>query len=173
LSTKKLESLKVSSATLARIVGITPHALTKTIERAGIEKPAGGDWELFEFIPAYIRWVEQRKSNAPSSTKAALDTLKAEKLEFEMEIMRGEFIKADDATAIWSKVVHATRSKILGIPKKTAFLIMQCKSIPEAEDAIKKVTNNVLNELASPDMMKAAKQIQSERRAKRKKHSKL
>lgn len=117
----------------------------------------------FDSIQCVKAYIENLKGKTKSAVeeKARLDKLRADKVEMENEMTRGERIETEAATEAWSKVIQSFRARVLVIPTKAAPLLVGTKSAGEAQDILNRVINEALRELASPDMVDVALGIQS------------
>ena len=75
----------------------------------------------------------------------------ADKLEMENALTRGETVLVEDVEKIWSDEYTRVKNKLLAAPPKLAPLMMGVKTTAEAEEIIKSVVEEALNELSKPD----------------------
>jgi len=139
----------------------------------GIFKRIDGK-KTFDSVQCVNAYIENLKGKTKSAVeeKARLDKLRADKVEMEIAITKGEHIPAETATEAWSKIIQAMRSRILAMPTKAAPLLVGTKSAGEAQDILQRLTNEVLRELSSPDLVDVALGIQTEKQKRNRKRRK-
>lgn len=128
----------------------------------------------FDSVQCVKAYIDSLKGKTKSATeeKARLDKLRADKVEFDLAVTKGDHIETESAISAWSKIIQAMRSRILAMPTKAAPLLVGTKSAGEAQDILQRLTNEVLRELSSPDLVDVALGIQTEKQKRNRKRRK-
>lgn len=87
----------------------------------------------------------------PQLQKARLDKARTEKVELEIEVLKGSLIPADQVEKAWSDLVIAFRAKILSLHSKISPQLAALKTIPEIELKLKTELREALAELSNLD----------------------
>lgn len=148
---------------------VTAKRISKIIKKIGdrrvrqlrdegkfIEK--NGHYSIDQCVSAYVEFVEG-KYKISESDRSRLERIKADRAEFELKEKKDEYLPIVDAMTVWGKIIEAFRGKILAIPKRTALIIVGCKSVAEAEDILERVIHEALKELSNPDLVDVARGI--------------
>lgn len=85
----------------------------------------------------------------PQAEKARLDRLRANKVELELQLARGEVVKMDDVCAKWAQVGTNIKNKMLSMPTKAAPLVLGCKTLPEVKEVLTELIREALDELSA------------------------
>ncbi|HUX58133.1 MAG TPA: hypothetical protein VMV77_14240 [Bacteroidales bacterium] len=152
---------------LAILFDVTERYIQRLAKDGVIIKTKRGFYDLAGSVRGYIKFLRdaaEGKSVDLEEQKKRLYRLRADKAQIEIDLAKAEVINVDEAMKAWGQVVMIVRSRILAIPKKTAPLMVGIKRIAEAEDILKRVTNETLRELASPDLIDRALGVQKEKR---------
>ena len=75
----------------------------------------------------------------------------ADKLEMENAVTRGELVSAAEVEELWGAEFTRVKSKLLAAPPKIAPLMIGVKTPAEAQEVIKAVIHEALNELSTPE----------------------
>ncbi len=75
----------------------------------------------------------------------------ADKLELENAVTRGELVLASEVEEAWGDEFSRVKNKLLSAPPKLAPLMVGIKTPIEAQEIIKKVICEALNELSKPN----------------------
>ena len=82
--TADLLRLRVSGSDLARLLGITPAAITQGVDQGRFRRDAVGRYQLGTNVPAYCQSLrESRRAESADDQKAELDYWRAKKLKQE------------------------------------------------------------------------------------------
>ena len=115
-----------------------------------IQIPPEDVTDLSETKPARRKY----KPRVKTTDEQRLAKAKADKAEFEVKILMGEFVAADEVEAEWKKLLLAFRAKILSIPSQVAPDIVDMESINEVEHYLKKSLAETLTELVKEEKLK-------------------
>jgi len=124
---KKLDGRLVAEPRGRATVFRAPEALALIYEAK--EKIAGGLDPLFE--------------------KARLDKARADKIELELKLKRGEVVERSEVDHEWGELIAALRAKILAVPRKVAPQVHASESVSECEKILKGAVREALLELSS------------------------
>lgn len=75
----------------------------------------------------------------------------ADKLELENAVTRGELVQASEVEEMWGGEYSRVKNKLMAIPPKLAPLMLGVKTPAEAQEIIKAVIHEALDELSRPD----------------------
>lgn len=87
----------------------------------------------------------------PQLQKARLDKARTEKVELEIDVLKGNLIPADQVERAWSDLIIAFRAKILSLHSKISPQLASLKTIPEIELKLKTELREALSELSNTD----------------------
>lgn len=149
---------------LAEHLGISSNRVHQ-LANDGMFKRLDGKKASFDSVKSIRAYIEHLRGKTKSAVeeKARLDKLRADKIEMENQMTRGERIDTEAATAAWSKVMQAFRARTLVIPTKAAPLLVGTKSAGEAQDILQRLINEALRELSIPDLVRVALDIQADK----------
>lgn len=100
------------------------------------------------------RWVDYKisekgeKSEKMDSIAMRRENAKADKLEFELERMRGVYVKLSDVRIAWQGVAGVVRSRFVNLPKKLAPSLVMIGDPDIIEEAIWREVRDALNMIA-------------------------
>lgn len=138
----------VSTSDLAEMLGITDRMVRKHQAGGLFQKEERGKYNLFECIPAYIRYRdEQHQGDSESLTDQRTRKTRAEadKIELELEILRGRHLPLDLCKTFWQSIEGTVRSKILSITSslKTKFPHLEKDVVLAIDDHIRDILSEV------------------------------
>ncbi len=146
--------------TIATILNLTPTRVQQLAKDGVIKKSAHGQYELIATVQSYIRYLQERvhggggsKTSADISTeRARLLKGQADMIEMELEERTGQLIDIEKVENDWMTMVNACRSKLLGIPTKSAYQIAHLNDTHEIEKYLKRIIYEALDELATQEI---------------------
>ena len=101
---------------------------------------------------SYLRWLRERissKSNSDiNNERARLVHHQANLAALEEETRRSKLIPADEINSAWAEKTSIMRAKITPIPKQVAAVGCGITDYNEGEALVKKLVNDVLDELS-------------------------
>ena len=102
---------------------------------------------------SYLRWLRERSSSKSNSDinneRARLVHHQANLAALEEETRRSKLIPADEIDSEWAEMTSIMRAKITLIPKQVAAVGCGITDYNEMESLVKKLVNDVLDELAT------------------------
>ena len=90
------------------------------------------------------------ENSNPQKEKARLDRLRADMVEQQLAISRGELIREDELILAWTKVGVEIKTRLLSIPTKAAPMLIGLKGMPQVKDILEGLIHDALNEIGSP-----------------------
>ena len=84
--------------------------------------------------------------------RSRLTKINADRKELMLRKERGELIETEKAMYLWGQVAMVIRSKLLSFPTKLAPLVLGYKSLVELKAVIEKFIEEVLIEVANPNL---------------------
>lgn len=144
----------VNKHKLQQILG-KDHKTILKLQKEGmpVEKEgARGQSHTFDTAKV-IDWLVNRASGRDRLEEARIrHTLaQAEKVELEIEELRGDLISLDKMKGMWGNVLATFRARILSMPSRLTPLIVTHKDPKQIEKVIKDSCNEALNELSQYD----------------------
>lgn len=137
----------------ANHLGITSRRFRELTADGVLPARKSKGWDVDQCRYAYIDWLREAARNSGSmSEKARLDTARAEKVEFDLAIARGEYVKFDDVISAMGKIITEMRSKLLSMPTKLAPQIIGQERIPVVKDLIETAVYESLESIRSEDL---------------------
>jgi hypothetical protein len=109
----------------------------------------------------YLRGSKGEKSDLIEE-RTRLTRAQANQKEWDLKISQGEYLPVDSAMALWGQVVQSIRSLILAFPSRLAPLVLGCISLSEIKEIAEKLTHEVLEEIANPDLKKYSKVLRAD-----------
>jgi phage terminase Nu1 subunit (DNA packaging protein) len=157
--TSNVDSVIVSTNTLANIFEITDRRVRQLVEEGVLEKVKNGRFELIPTVKRYITYLKT-KTDSKSETSVEIDYMsekakhekaKREIAELELAEMKGTMHKAEDVEREMNDMLSAFRAKILSMPSKLAPVLIAQNEIAFIENLLQEEVYNALNELAEYD----------------------
>ena len=143
-------------AVIASVLDLSERHIRRLAEDGVIPKPQEkGRWDLIKCVRGYVRFLRERafgKELAATdlhSEKTRLAKAKADRIEIEVGEMRGEYIQVEWVVECWQHFTSNAKSKLLGVPSKTANQVLTAQDFGEAEQIIKLEITEALQELAN------------------------
>ena len=101
---------------------------------------------------SYLRWLRERSSSKSNSDinneRARLVYHQANLAALEEETRRSKLIPADEINSQWAEMTSIMRAKITTIPEQVATVGCGITDYNEMESLVKKLVNDVLDELS-------------------------
>lgn len=172
----------VTQKVVAEWLGMSPRNVRKYIEKGIFVKEADGKLDLKKCVIAYTKHLREEAAGRKSekgdydlvSERARLAKAQADKTELEVEVMRENLLPAEDVLQEWQACVTACRAKLLAIPTKSAFQIVNLQETHEIERFLKRAISETLTELSDyepapePDDSESVPDVDTSARTKRK-----
>ncbi len=131
---------------------VSPRRVRQLAEDNIIPKPARGKYLLMESVVAYYGYIG-KKSTREDVDKASilLKEAQTKKLDFELDIAKGEYVSVGDIGKFLERVFNSFRSKTLALPTKLASLVYACGTLAETKAVVEDAVNALLRDLAAFD----------------------
>lgn len=142
-----------STRVMAYLLDITGRRLQQLADEGVVKPIKRGTWDLVETVHGYIRYLRDGMKG-PEDThdarreRARLLKAQADKTETETAILRGEVIPAEVVKKAWGNMIGAFRARMLAVPSRAAAQVLVCTSFEDAEDILRGLIYEGLNELA-------------------------
>lgn len=118
--------------------------------------PKGGDLDAARV--AYIRHLREKAAGRGAGPmaggldlaqeRAALARSQRTKIDLEIEVLQKTLIPAEQIEREWADIVASARAKLLAIPTRGASLVLAAEDRAEAEQILKSLVYEALDELA-------------------------
>ena len=143
-----MKKLLASTSDLAEMLGITDRMVRKHQSDGLFQKEARGKYNLFECIPAYVRYrdeLHQGDSESLTDQRTRKTKAEADKIELELEILRGRHLPLDLCKTFWQSIEGTVRSKLMSISSslKTKFPHLEKEVILAIDDHIRDTLSEV------------------------------
>lgn len=146
-----------STSELAEVLGLSDRRIRQLEKEGVISKISRGKYNLPQAVQQYINWI---KSQATAKSEEEFD-LKKEKtlltraqrqrVELELQIMRGELHRSEDVKRVMNDMLGAFRARCLAIPSKAAPRLQGQTDLAVIQDVLKKEVYEALVELSEYD----------------------
>lgn len=143
-----------TQADLARHLGVTTTTIQELINKGIIERYDRGQVDINAARLAYIDHLRnvaagREFSESERDEKSRFDRVRADKVEFELQIQRGEYVSTAPLAAVLAKVVLECRSRLLGLAIKLTPLVVGESRLPIIEDIITRAVYDCIGGLTS------------------------
>lgn len=152
-----MASTLIPVATIATILNLTTTRVQQLAKDGVIPKASHGQYELIASVTSYIKYLQERVPGGGGSKmsadindeRARLLKAQADMAEIELAERSGSLVAVERVESDWIQVLSACRSKLLGIPTKSAHQIINLVEIYEVEKFLKQMIHEALEELAA------------------------
>lgn len=123
-------------------------------------------------VEVYVACQKEMRPLDPQNEKARRDKASADLAEHRLAVAKGEYLPYAEVEATWSAVVVAVKSKILAVPSFAVAGICrayQLEGEAGVHNSLRKAMNEVLRELADPDLVDLEDTVPPVKKKKRKK----
>jgi len=145
------------------IFGITSRQYRKHAHEDGAPIVIGGKVNLIQackWLISYYRVLAKGQGSLSlTDERTRLTKINADRKELQLRKEKGEVINTVEAMRLWGGVCQAIRSKILSMPSKLSPIVLGIKTIPEIKDITEKFAEEILNEIANPDIVEVARMV--------------
>lgn len=141
---------RVTRAVLAKLLGISPAAVSKAVERgAPVAKSSGVGKPALYDVAAFRAWLESRSRPSKvadlATERAKLARAQRGLATLKLRVARGELLPRASVIAEGQSVLQAVKSRILAVPRQAVIT----GAIPrEAELGVLQLLKDALRELA-------------------------
>ena len=141
---------------VATLLKLTERRVQQLVKDGILPRPVKGIYEPIACIHGYIDYLKKLAAGngelSLTDERTRLTKYQADLAELELRKAHGELLETKIAMQLWAEVVSSTRQRLLGLPTRLAPVIVQLKTIPEIKDTVENTIQEVLNELANPDL---------------------
>ena len=138
----------------AKLFDLTERRIQQLAKDGIIPKAARGKYPLIGTIKAYVKYLQERAlgGQAPEgdlqTEKIRLTKASADKVELEVAILDGSVIPAEIVEAVQSRMIAATRARLLSVPSKVSPQIMYLSELAAVESKVRESIYEALTELS-------------------------
>lgn len=155
--------------TVRRVQQLTQEGIITTVD---VKSATGRNVKRYELAPTikkYIKYLSDKANNRNQKStdledqklegEIRIKDARAQKLEMELQELRGEMHRSEDVEAVTNELVYSIRSMLLALPGRLAVDTCNAASPAEASDLIRQECYQILVELSDhqydPDKYKA------------------
>jgi phage terminase Nu1 subunit (DNA packaging protein) len=109
----------ITTAELSRVLNISDRQIRNLAEKGIFTKLSRGKFNLTESVQAYISFKVNEFAGRMGSIKeerTRLIKLQADKVQFELNIARGDYLPFELFVPTWQELIGSSRSRLLSIP---------------------------------------------------------
>ena len=155
--------------TVRRVQQLTQEGIITTVDVKSATGRNVKRYELATTIKKYIKYLSDKANNRNQKStdledqklegEIRIKDARAQKLEMELQELRGEMHRSEDVEAVTNELVYSIRSMLLALPGRLAVDTCNAASPAEASDLIRQECYQILVELSDhqydPDKYKA------------------
>lgn len=148
--------MQVNTEILAGCFGITARRVQSLAKQGILVKVKRNTYDLEKSVQAYIDY--KIDSMEASTEEESLDTIRAqherikmEKTKITVRLLEGKLHRAEDVERVMTQCAAAVKSRMLGIPVKTAPEIAGIEDIGQIQKILHREIADALNEVADYD----------------------
>ncbi|OQP00866.1 hypothetical protein B1689_07545 [Geobacillus sp. 44C] len=146
----------VSTSELAEILNLSDRRIQQLVKNEIISKISRGKFYLPTTVQEYISWIKAQMADSDEELdlkkeKTLLTRANRQKVELELQIMRGELHRSEDVRRVMNDMLSAFRARCLAIPSKAAPRLQGQTDLAVIQDVIKKEVYEALTELSEYD----------------------
>ncbi|MFD2077177.1 hypothetical protein [Geobacillus jurassicus] len=152
----KGKTIEVSTSELAEIFGLSDRRIRQLEKEEALVKISRGKYDLKASVQRYIAFIKEQAEKTEeeldlTKEKTLLTRANRQKVELELQIMRGELHRSEDVRRVMNNMLSAFRARVLAIPSKTAPRLLAQTDLAVVQDIIKKEVYEALQELSEYD----------------------
>jgi len=142
---KKITPEYVSTTELSKILGVARQTILSR-KNDGVLKPVkGGNYNLYEAVPAYGRWLAQGKRTEKSaSARSQVDIERARKLKLENDHAEKHLLDVDDVREVFGGTLIVLRQHISALPARLSPMLVGVDEVSRINEIIEKETRLAL-----------------------------
>ena len=155
-----IDEITVSASVLGNIFGVTDRRIRQMSEEGIVVRAAKGRYRLMDSLRNYILTLKLAAEGAGldltdgeiniDEEKALHERVKRHISELKLQVMKGSLHEAKDVERVMMDMLAAFKTKIMGIPSKTA-PVLENRDAAYIKDCMTKEVIDALNELADYD----------------------
>ena len=145
----------VKGDVIAKVLMLTDRRIQQLAKEGVLIKEARGSYPLIPNVQAYIKYWQDRATGSGIESGSDFHTestrvkkLTADKLELEVDVLRGDLVPSDQVVEMLETVISNARAKLLNLPIKAAQVALAAKDLKEIEREIKELVYEALSELS-------------------------
>lgn len=151
-----IDSITVSAAVLGELFGVTDRRIRQMAEEGTVTRAAKGRYKLVDSVKNYVLTLKFAVDSPDEELndgeisydkeKALHERTKRRISELKFRTMKGELHRADDVKTVMTNMLASFKTRLMGIPSKTA-PILEDRDAAYIKDRLTKEVMEVLNEL--------------------------
>lgn len=150
------EKWQCTTSELAEILGLSDRRIRQLEQIGIISKLSRGKFHLPAAVQQYISWLRSQADETEEKLdfkreKTLLTRANRQKVELELQIMRGELHRSEDVRRVMNDMLGAFRARCLAIPSKAAPRLVAQTDLAIIQDVLKKEVYEALTELSEYD----------------------
>ena len=160
---------RLFGVTVRRVQQLTQEGIINTVDVKSGNGKTVKRYDTEETVQKYIKYLSDKANNRNQKSadledqklenEIRIKDARAQKLEMELQELRGEMHRSEDVEAVTNELVYSIRSMLLALPGRLAVDTCNAASPAEASDLIRQECYQILVELSDhqydPDKYKA------------------
>jgi phage terminase Nu1 subunit (DNA packaging protein) len=158
LSDKDLKgkTVVVSTAEISEILGLSDRRIRQLEKEDALVKISRGKYDLKASIQKYIEYIKEQAQKTEeeldlTKEKTLLTRANRQKVELELQIMRGELHRSEDVRRVMNDMLGAFRARVLAIPGKVAPRLIAQTNAAVIQNIVRNEVYEALQELSEYD----------------------
>jgi phage terminase Nu1 subunit (DNA packaging protein) len=158
LSDKDLKSkpVVVTTAEISEIFGLSDRRVQQLVKEGALVKVSRGKYDLKASVQRYIEYIKEQAQKTEeeldlTKEKTLLTRANRQKVELELQIMRGELHRSEDVRRVMNDMLGAFRARILAIPSKVAPRLIAQTNAAVIQNIVRNEVYEALQELSEYD----------------------
>jgi phage terminase Nu1 subunit (DNA packaging protein) len=158
LSKKDLKGtpIVVTTAEISEIFGLSDRRVQQLVKEGALVKVSRGKYDLKASVQRYIEYIKEQAEKTEEELdqtreKTLLIRANRQKVELELQIMRGELHRSEDVRRVMNDMLGAFRARVLAIPSKVAPRLIAQTNAAVIQNIIKNEVYEALQELSEYD----------------------
>jgi phage terminase Nu1 subunit (DNA packaging protein) len=158
LSEKDLKGtpIVVTTAEISEIFGLSDRRVQQLVKEGALVKVSRGKYDLKASVQRYIEYIKEQAEKTEEELdqtreKTLLIRANRQKVELELQIMRGELHRSEDVRRVMNDMLGAFRARVLAIPSKVAPRLIAQTNAAVIQNIIKNEVYEALQELSEYD----------------------
>lgn len=152
----KKKTIEVSTSEIAEIFGLSDRRIRQLEKEEALVKISRGKYDLKASVQRYIAFIKEQAEKTEeeldlTKEKTLLTRANRQKVELELQIMRGELHRSEDVRRVMNNMLSAFRARVLAIPSKISPRLLAQTDLAVVQDIIKKEVYEALQELSEYD----------------------
>jgi hypothetical protein len=158
---------EVSANTIAKLFGVTVSMVTRLKSQGVITASAENKYELGPTVHNYIQHLKRGNQEPEQGTVKAtqeqedawLASIRREKAEIELELLKGNLHKADHIALMVGNMISAAKQKLNALPTKVAPKLVGVDTTADIRAIIESEVYEALSELSEFDPEKELEKL--------------